>query len=287
MADIIGEIVDHRNGADDDSAWLLGEALTGVGPFRSMASPPLHGDPDRMGSALYDADASYADGGGVHSNSGVGNKTAYLMSQGGAFNGQTISGIDVGDPGLTKTGRLYLDVIQRASSGTDYADLALLLDQSCSDLRAAASPGFTEATCTAVHQAGLATELSQTPTNAAQPADADVSCPEGTTRQVLLDSETGTDEEQAAKLYNVTGTAPQYVRGTTPGWGSNATSGTSSWFVPDTRTAKLSVLRAASPVALPAGQASYLTFQGWYLVDHDSGVYYDGGVLRGQPGVGP
>lgn len=282
MADVVGEIVDQRNGADDDSAWLLGEVLNG-GALRSMKDPTAYGDPDRTGSAQYDADPTWADGGGVHGNSGVGNKTAYLISQGtgaDSFNGQTIAGIDVGDPGLTKTGRLYLDVIQRAASGTDYADLGLLLDQSCADLLAAASPGFTEATCTAVHQATVATELAQTPTNAAQPADADVSCPVGTTRQVLFDSETGTEQQQAAKLYNVTSDDPQYVRGATPGWGSNATSGTASWFVPDTRTGSLSVLRAAAPIALPAGQESYLTFQGWYLVDHADGVYYDGGLVQ-------
>ncbi len=98
-----------------------------------------------MTSALYLADSpGYGDNGGVHTNSGVGNKTAYLISQGGTFNGQTITGIDAG-PLLTKTAKLYLNVIQSLTSGSDYADLARVLDQSCQDLLAAGTAGFTAA----------------------------------------------------------------------------------------------------------------------------------------------
>ena len=53
----------------------------------------------------------------MHQNDGVGNKTAYLISQGRLpvrFNGHTVDGIDAGDPGLAKTGRLYLETIPRA-----------------------------------------------------------------------------------------------------------------------------------------------------------------------------
>ena len=45
-----------------------------------------------MTSGLYkahDAAAANGDNGAVHVNDGVGNKTAYLISQGGSFNGQT------------------------------------------------------------------------------------------------------------------------------------------------------------------------------------------------------
>ena len=45
VADTIGEIVDHRNGADDDSAWNLGEDIPG-GPIRSLQDPTLYGQPD-------------------------------------------------------------------------------------------------------------------------------------------------------------------------------------------------------------------------------------------------
>ena len=42
-----------------------------------------------MTSPSYDADVSLTDSGGVHTNSGVGNKTAYLIMHGGTFNGVT------------------------------------------------------------------------------------------------------------------------------------------------------------------------------------------------------
>ena len=66
--------------------------------MRSLKNPPLYGQPDRMTStAFVNADIDN-DGGAVHDNDGVGNKTAYLISQGGTFNGRTITGIDSGDP---------------------------------------------------------------------------------------------------------------------------------------------------------------------------------------------
>ena len=77
---------------------------------------------------------SYDDDGAVHDNDGVGNKTAYLISQGGTFNGQTITGIDGGDAGLAKTGRLYLEMIPRLTSGAEYADLGRVLVSTCDEL---------------------------------------------------------------------------------------------------------------------------------------------------------
>ena len=103
----------------------------------------------------------YPDEDGVHSNSGVGNKTFFLASQGGTFNGQTITGIDVGDATLTRSAKLWLLVDQSLTSGSDYADEAAVLEQSCAALQGAGV--MTAANCTAVHQATLATELRNTP----------------------------------------------------------------------------------------------------------------------------
>lgn len=282
LADTMGEFVDHRNGTDTDSAWNLGEDLPG-GALRNMKDPTIDGQPDTMTSALYTADAGYADAGGVHTNSGVGNKTAYLISQGTGgtpFNGRTFSGIDAGDPSLSKTATLYLSVIQGLASGADYADLAAQLDQSCADLLAAGTAGFTSADCAVVHQATLATELTTTPTNASQPADAPTGCPVNTAKRVLLDSESGTTADQQARFSTATspGIAP-FTRSTSS-WGSNAASGQSSWFVPDQPTAGQSLLYASSATALPAGQKSYLSFQGWNLLDYDNNGNYDGGLVE-------
>jgi len=275
LADTIGEFVDHRNGADDDSAWDLGEDLPG-GALRNMADPTTHQQPDTTASALYDADPGYQDAGGVHTNSGIPTKTAYLISQGGSFNGQDIPGIDAGDPSLAKSARLYLQVIETLPSGADFAQLGNTLGQACATLQGAGV--LTAANCQAVTQARAATMLSVTPANAAQPDDADLRCPAGTVRRVLLDSEAGTPEQQLARFStDTTNGLRAFTR--TPDWGSNATSGLGSWFVDDQRVAGTSDLSSASAISLPPGQKSYLSFQGWYLLDHDPSGYYDGGTV--------
>lgn len=100
IADIMGEIVDHRNPGPGDSptSWGLGEDLP-IGAIRDLRNPTLFDQPDRTTSGLYTPDLTYGDNGGVHTDSGVGNKTAYLISQGGSFNGQSVSGSTPATPG--------------------------------------------------------------------------------------------------------------------------------------------------------------------------------------------
>src|SRR5262249_43244097 len=93
LSDVFGELIDQGNGKGTDTAgvrWLLGEDLIG-GAIRNMQNPPAFNDPDRTGSPLYFGGET--DSGGVHSNSGVNNKAAFLMTDGGTFNGQTITGL--------------------------------------------------------------------------------------------------------------------------------------------------------------------------------------------------
>jgi len=209
----------------------------------------------------------------VHSNSGVGNKTFYLISQGGTFNGQTITGIDNGDANLTKSAKLWLLVDQSLSSGSDYADEAAVLDQSCQTLLAGGTAGFTAANCTAVHQATLATELTLTPTNNPQPPDAQADCPAGTTKVELFNSETGTPTSKFA-------VNAVWSRNGVPGWGQVAHPAPAAWGGNDIATAGANSLVTSSPIALPAGQASYLHFQHWRLLDYDSTHTYDAGTVE-------
>ncbi|CUR54746.1 putative Thermolysin [metagenome] len=274
IADIMGEIVDHRNPSAGDAAgdWRLGEDLP-IGAIRDLADPPAFDQPDTMTSNLYTADSFYGDIGGVHTNSGVGNKTAYLISQGGTFNGQTVAGIDT-DAGLTKTATLYLDVLQRLGTGSDYADLARVLDQSCQDLVTAGRAGFTADDCTDVHAATLATELRTTPTNAPQPADARATCPSGTSKRVLFNSESGTP---AAKFVE----GDTWTRAPDGVAGPNATSGRTSWFSYEPTFTHVSPMVLKTGLRLPAGQRSYLRFQQWRALDYDPlPVYYDGGTVE-------
>jgi len=284
LSDVMGEIVDHRDGAGTDTPgdWSMGEDIPG-GALRSMSDPTAFDDPDRVNGAGYYYDVP--DNGGVHFNSGIANKTAYLISQGGTFNGQTITGIDTGDDtgpsALIKTATLYLGVIQSLTAGSGFADLADTLDQRCQDLVAASSPGFTATDCDNVHKATLATQLRTPVAYPGLPIDAPDTCPTGTVTRVLFTSETG----DPASKFVADGT---WAFGQMPGWEDHAHSGTASWYSTDPDTIGQSSLVAATGVALPSGQTSYLRFFQTRLVDFDDSAYYDGGTVEvddlGTPG---
>ena len=176
ISDVMGELFDQQYlMASDDPTddWRLGEDLPS-GTIRSMSNPPSFGQPDRMTSSLWttNADDQAFDAGGVHTNSGVGNKAAYLMAAGGAFNGQTVTGI-----GGAKVARIWYATDQLLTSGADYADLYAVMQQACANLAAAATGGISAADCVQVKAALDAVEMSQ-PAN--EPAIAQASkCPSG------------------------------------------------------------------------------------------------------------
>ncbi|MBV9830290.1 MAG: M4 family metallopeptidase, partial [Marmoricola sp.] len=228
LADTIGEIVDHRNGSDDDSAWTVGEslpasALAGAGALRSMKDPTLYGQPDTMTSNLYASDPIEDNGdttgnndlGDVHQDDGVGNKTAYLISQGtadlpgGAFQGQSFSGIDGSDPSLSKTGRLYLETIPALTSGAQYADLGTTLVATCQRLAAAGNLGFTSSDCATVSDAVAATQLSTAP--AGGPRQAPVACPTGLSVNQLARDDDAVNQFAFTTTSNVWGRDGSYA----------------------------------------------------------------------------
>lgn len=179
MSDIFGELVDLGNGSPDDTSaarWLIGEGST-LGPIRSMADPPAYGDPDRMQSGLWSEDRFMLDSGGVHTNSGVGNKAAYLIVDGGTFHGQTVAGL-----GLTKGAQLFETARQILPTGADYAILAEALRASCQST-------FTSADCAEVGKALQATEMDLPP--ASSPVRAPV-CDAGATVAVSTSSDFST-----------------------------------------------------------------------------------------------
>lgn len=132
LSDIWGEFVDLTNGKGNDSSnvrWLMGEDLPpSIGAIRSMKNPPLFGDPDKMSSSNYYCAAD--DNGGVHYNSGIANKAAYLMADGDTFNGKTIRGL-----GLEKTALIWYEAqVGMLTSAADYNDLYYSLQTSCAVL---------------------------------------------------------------------------------------------------------------------------------------------------------
>jgi Zn-dependent metalloprotease len=93
FSDIFGEIVDQINGRGTDGPavdWLMGEDLPPpLGTIRDMSNPPAFGQPDKVS----DYNCTPGDNGGVHINSGIPNKAAYLMAAGDTFNTYSIEPI--------------------------------------------------------------------------------------------------------------------------------------------------------------------------------------------------
>ncbi|WP_438825567.1 M4 family metallopeptidase [Neobacillus vireti] len=91
ISDIFGTLVEFYNNKNPD--WNIGEDVytpaTAGDALRSMYNPTLYGDPDHY-SKRYIGDE---DNGGVHTNSGIINKAAYLISQGGTQSGVKVTGI--------------------------------------------------------------------------------------------------------------------------------------------------------------------------------------------------
>ncbi len=129
FSDMWGEWVDlsYTNGNDTDTnevRWLMGEDVdcTG-GAIRDMQNPPNFNHPDKMSSEYWYSGSG--DNGGVHTNSGVGNKLCYLLTDGDTFNGYTVSGM-----GMSKTADLMYECqAYLLTSASQYADLGDALVQ--------------------------------------------------------------------------------------------------------------------------------------------------------------
>jgi Zn-dependent metalloprotease len=153
FSDIWGEFIDLTNGAGDDSPgvrWLMGEDLA-AGEIRDMSNPPAFGDPDRTGSGNFWCGTS--DNGGVHINSGVANKAAYLLTDGDTFNGYVVTGL-----GIPKVADLFYEVnTNLMTSGGNFNDLYNALIQASFNL------GFSAGERQEVEDAVDATEMDTRP----------------------------------------------------------------------------------------------------------------------------
>lgn len=156
-------------GSDNSVRWLMGEDATAFGgSLRDMWTPTCYGNPGKVSDAQYVCGTG--DQGGVHSNSGVDNHAYALIVDGGTYNGQTITGI-----GLTKAAHVYFRAkLAYQGPGTDFADHADALEQSCSDLTGANLASLTTGApsgeiisasdCANVAKALLAVEMRTPPT---------------------------------------------------------------------------------------------------------------------------
>lgn len=191
MSDVFGELVDLNNvDAETEDPWKLGEGSP-FGVVRDMANPTATQQPDRMQDpAGYYAgeDAEYFDNGGVHTNSGVGNKAAYLIARESdegpvLFNGQTITGI-----GHVKAAEIYYKALQMLTSGADYQDLYSVLPQACDNLAAGGVDGIVANDCNlTVRKAVTATQMNLQPKSSDAAAPEAPTCTAGTKKDMFLD----------------------------------------------------------------------------------------------------
>lgn len=174
FSDIFGEAVE--NYAEGPSDWLLGEDINVgglIGPLRSMSNPSSLSDsigpyPDKFYNTNYYCGSD--DSGGVHHNSSVVNYAAYLMAEGGTFNGCSITGI-----GKAKEEQIFYRALTQyltPSSGFNNAYNALIT--SCNDLYGAGSADCLEVTkalqVVEMDQAGLCSDQAAVAPACAGPA---------------------------------------------------------------------------------------------------------------------
>jgi bacillolysin len=285
FSDVWGEFVDQTNGAGTDTTavrWKMGEDVPGFGAIRDMKNPGTFGDPDRMRSPNYTADLDEEDGGGVHRNSGVNNKAAFLMTDGGTFNGRTVTKLgSTRNASITKVAKIYYEVQRNLlTSAGDYQDLYANLQQACKNLTGTA--GITSANCTEVKDAALATEMNLTPTAAPNP-EAPV-CAAGQTKANLffdnLENPSSGRWSAQSDWY--------YPQNPNPFWDATyATSGdTNFWGDNPGDTSDHSITKVAG-VNVPSGKTTYLRFRHAYGFEDDSFGTYDGGVLEASVNNGP
>ncbi|TCI99778.1 M4 family metallopeptidase [Aeromicrobium sp. IC_218] len=266
MADVVGELLDQRQGTDDDTDWHLGEDLPG-GAIRSMSDPSVTGDPDSTASPSWHTTPDDAEG--VHVNSGVGNKTAYLVSQGGSFGGQTITGIDAGDPTRAKTLLLYLDTIRSLGSASDYAALGRTLVSACQ--RLVGTHGFTTGDCSQVQKAVAATQLAKRPAALGKDPSASMTCPDGARPSVVR-----TLKDFASPAPDVWQQVPRDPSFAVPAPGETA------WYADDyAAIGQGTVPLITRGVRLDPQKRTYLFLEHWYAfeTDADTGAHYDGGIV--------
>lgn len=128
ISDIFGAMID-----DDD--WLMGEDIYTPGTngdgLRSLEDPSEYGDPDHY-SKRY---TGSQDNGGVHINSGINNKAAYLLAEGGTHYGVNVNGI-----GREDTAKIYYHALTHyLTPYSNFSAMRRAAIQSATDLFGASS----------------------------------------------------------------------------------------------------------------------------------------------------
>lgn len=281
MSDVFGELIDQINVTSGDlvgDKWKIGEQLRefGSSPIRDMQDPTAFGDPDRMRSPLFSGSSS--DGHGVHQNSGVGNKAAFLITDGGSFNGQVITGL-----GINKTATIYYQALTTLlGPGSDYLDLFGALQQACTNLLGTIVVGGSAVTptdCQQVTKAVTATEMNLAPTTPGARLTA-TDCSGASTRSTTLfsdDMESGMGQWTSVA---VTGSAQWEM------FQGSSQSGSTSLHGPNPNTTSDFNVRPVNSIVVPTGSTMLqfdhsFEFEATDLQGDNQGpIPFDGGVVE-------
>ncbi|WP_242222345.1 M4 family metallopeptidase [Bacillus cereus group sp. BfR-BA-01380] len=133
ISDIFGTLIEYADNRNPD--WEIGEDIytpgTAGDALRSMSDPTKYGDPDHYSKRYTGTD----DNGGVHTNSSIINKAAYLLANGGTHYGVTVNGI-----GKDKVGAIYYRAnTQYFTESTTFGQARAGLVQAAADLYGANS----------------------------------------------------------------------------------------------------------------------------------------------------
>lgn len=168
-SDVFGEALEYYVTGSND--WLIGEDSP-LGTLRSMSEPSDYTYTDEVGDAIpypdrYNSENLYCgegDSGGVHLNSSVVNKAAYLIAEGGTFNNCSVVGI-----GREKEEAIFYRA-QAAyyTTTTDFNEAFTALLAACNDL-------YDLSDCKQVEKALRAVELNQAGYCSGEPAQ-DTGC---------------------------------------------------------------------------------------------------------------
>lgn len=268
LADVFGEFVDQASHPSDHSNdWLIGQDLPG-GAIRSMSDPTAFGSPDRMSSPLfYVGDEDY---GGVHQNSGVVSKFAYLLSAGADFNGHSVTGV-----GVTKASAIIYQAALLLTSTSDYPIFAQALRSACSTLVGSSTrvgaQTISSADCASVNEAILATEMDNAPANAvvAQAAQCDtgrVAVPLWSDDMENPDSGNWQSSDPAIWRYGSRANAVKPAGGTDNLWGASP------------QSAVTASMTQTAAITIPAN--GFMYFDQAYAFEFSQAGNWDGGVIE-------
>jgi len=181
LADIFGTLIENQR-EPSTSNWVIGEQLPGfstTSPLRNLANPNLS---DKDGNSLFDKTKPFSAtnlgqpdhyddfvlkddpicettsdffNGCVHINSGIFNKFAFLIAEGGRHRGLVVKGI-----GLPKLERIaYRALTTQLTESSGMIDSAEGFWASCAELAQAQVAGITSSDCDKVRQAQTAVGL--------------------------------------------------------------------------------------------------------------------------------